>query len=95
MNTTPRHATLDVEGMTCDACERHVSAALTDAGALEVSADFYRGVARLRLPDTISEDALAPRWTAPRTTPAGCDSTTQRWRTGRVPRTAVTPSTTS
>ncbi len=34
---------MDVDGMTCDSCNRHVERALAGAGAAEVSADWRRG----------------------------------------------------
>ncbi|MCH7669730.1 MAG: mercury(II) reductase [Acidobacteria bacterium] len=37
--------TLDVKGMTCDSCERHVGDALTSAGLTDLTVDWRRGVA--------------------------------------------------
>lgn len=31
--------TMNVEGMTCDSCNRHVASALRSAGAVDVEAD--------------------------------------------------------
>jgi mercuric reductase len=58
MDDTDRQATLEVAGMTCDACERHVTGALQGAGALDTSADFRRGVARFVWPHGVDEHAL-------------------------------------
>ena len=58
MTATPRHATLEVAGMTCTDCEHHVTAALEQAGAEQVSADFRRGVARFTWPQSAGEAAL-------------------------------------
>jgi len=52
MTATPRRATLEVAGMTCTDCEHHVTAALEQAGAEQVSADFRRGVARFIWPES-------------------------------------------
>jgi mercuric reductase len=56
MTTTQYRIT--VEGMTCDSCERHVSHALRDAGAVEAAADFRRGVATATVPKGIGADRL-------------------------------------
>jgi mercuric reductase len=53
-----RHVQLDIAGMTCDACERHVTAALEGAGATDVAADHRRGIATFRLGDTTTDDEL-------------------------------------
>ena len=37
--------TLDVKGMTCDSCERHVGDALTSDGLTDLTVDWRRGVA--------------------------------------------------
>src|SRR6266487_3312590 len=58
MTATPRRATLEVAGMTCTDCEHHVTAALEQAGAEQVSADFRRGVARFTWPESAGEAAL-------------------------------------
>ena len=58
MAATPRRATLKVAGMTCTDCEHHVTAALENAGATEVSADFRRGVARFTWPESAGEAGL-------------------------------------
>src|SRR5260370_19848880 len=58
MTATPRRATLEVAGMTCTDCEHHVTAALEQAGAEQVSADFRRGVARFIWPEGAGGGAL-------------------------------------
>src|SRR5260370_41989587 len=58
MTATPRRATLEVAGMTCTDCEHHVTAALEQAGAEQVSADFRRGVARFTWPESAGGAAL-------------------------------------
>ena len=58
MTATPRRATLEVAGMTCTDCEHHVTAALQQAGAEQVSADFRRGVARFTWPESAGEAGL-------------------------------------
>ncbi len=58
MTATPRRATLEVAGMTCTDCEHHVTAALEQAGAEQVSADFRRGVARFIWPESAGGAAL-------------------------------------
>src|SRR6266498_2180359 len=58
MTATPRRATLEVAGMTCTDCEHHVTAALEQAGAEQVSADFRRGLARFTWPESAGEAAL-------------------------------------
>src|SRR5216683_3550899 len=45
-----RQYRLSVEGMTCTDCERHVSEALLDAGALNPVANFRRGEAHFSAP---------------------------------------------
>lgn len=47
-----------VEGMTCEACEQHVIAALRDAGAREASADFRRGIATATAPEEVDDERL-------------------------------------
>src|SRR6266542_2906144 len=59
MTATPRRATLEVAGMTCTDCEHHVTAALEQAGAEQVSADFRRGVARFTWPEGAGSAAFA------------------------------------
>lgn len=51
-------ATLEVAGMTCSNCERHVSDALKKTGAVEVSADHHRGIATFDWPTSVSEEDL-------------------------------------
>ena len=58
MTATPRRVTLEVVGMTCTDCEHHVTAALQQAGAEQVSADFRRGVARFTWPESAGEAGL-------------------------------------
>src|SRR5712691_2623406 len=58
MTTPSRRATLEVAGMTCTDCEHHVTAALEQAGAEQVSADFRRGVARFTWPESAGGAAL-------------------------------------
>ena len=58
MTATPRRVTLEVVGMTCTDCEHHVTAALQQAGAEQVSADFRRGVARFTCPESAGEAGL-------------------------------------
>jgi mercuric reductase len=69
MTTTPRRAALEVAGMTCTDCERHVTAALEDAGAAQVSADFRRGVARFTWPEGATEARLRAAVTSAGYTP--------------------------
>lgn len=47
-----------IDGMTCTDCEVHISRALKRAGATEATADFRRGVARLRVPADLSDTVL-------------------------------------
>jgi len=56
--TMDRRITIPVAGMTCEACERHVSQALRSAGALEATADFRRGIAMATVPAGADEAAL-------------------------------------
>ncbi|MHB1592825.1 MAG: mercury(II) reductase [Streptosporangiaceae bacterium] len=58
MTGMTRRATLEVAGMTCTDCEHHVTAALEGAGAVQVSADFRRGVARFAWPAGVDEAGL-------------------------------------
>jgi mercuric reductase len=58
MTAPDRQATLEVTGMTCEACEHHVADALTKAGAVDASADFRRGVAGFAWPDSVTEEGL-------------------------------------
>ena len=58
MDTSRRIANLEVLGMTCTNCERHVAESLTNAGVTEVSADHHRGVARFVWPMSASEEDL-------------------------------------
>lgn len=48
-------AALEVSGMTCDDCARHVTAALEGAGAQEVSVAWKDGEARFSWPSAVSE----------------------------------------
>ncbi len=58
MHTNARPAVLEVEGMTCDDCAHHVSAALQGAGAREVAVTWRTGEARFSWPGGVAEDAL-------------------------------------
>ncbi|MDA8317994.1 MAG: heavy metal-associated domain-containing protein, partial [Actinomycetota bacterium] len=58
MDTNARPAILEVGGMTCDDCARHVTAALEGAGAEEVSVTWRTGEARFAWPGGIAEEAL-------------------------------------
>ncbi len=58
MDTNARPAVLEVKGMTCDDCARHVTAALEGAGAEEVSVTWRTGEARFAWPGGIAEEAL-------------------------------------
>lgn len=58
MTAFDHRTVLEVAGMTCDACERHVRRALEGASASYVSADWRRGVARFRWQESVSEAAL-------------------------------------
>lgn len=60
---------LEVQGMTCDGCERHVTSALAGAGARDVTADWRAGEARFSLPDGVAEDGLREAVTASGYTP--------------------------
>ena len=50
--------TLEVAGMTCDDCARHVTEALTGAGARQVAVDWRAGRARFSLPEGVVEQPL-------------------------------------
>src|SRR5579883_1110112 len=54
-----RELQMRIGGMTCRDCEIHVSRALQEAGAITASADFRRGIARMRVPVEVSEATLA------------------------------------
>ncbi len=56
---TSKHLAIDVAGMTCDACERHVIGALLTSGAQDATADFRRGLATAIVPAEVDEAALA------------------------------------
>jgi mercuric reductase len=51
-------AVLEVGGMTCDDCARHVVRALTEAGAVGVSARWRDGEAHFSWPEGVSEQDL-------------------------------------
>lgn len=53
-----RTAVLEVAGMTCDSCARHVSAALNEAGAGSVAVSLPAGEARFSWPAPVSEAGL-------------------------------------
>jgi len=69
MTARTRRATLEVAGMTCTDCEHHVTAALEQAGAEQVSADFRRGLARFTWPEGAGEAGLGAAVTAAGYTP--------------------------
>ncbi|CAA3981771.1 mercuric reductase [Staphylococcus aureus] len=48
---------IPIQGMTCTGCEEHVTEALEQAGAKDVSADFRRGEAIFELSDDQIEKA--------------------------------------
>jgi copper chaperone CopZ len=57
---------LPVEGMTCADSERHVADALRGAGATLAEANFRRGEARFRAPDTIEPSRfVTAAWRGP------------------------------
>ncbi len=58
MSTSGRPSVLEVGGMTCDDCARHVTAALEAAGAEGVSVAWRTGEARFSWPEGVTEDAL-------------------------------------
>ncbi|MDA8341780.1 MAG: FAD-dependent oxidoreductase, partial [Actinomycetota bacterium] len=58
MSTPERPAVLDVGGMTCDDCARHVTDALEGAGAEDVAVTWRAGEARFSWPDGLAEGAL-------------------------------------
>ncbi|MGH2655499.1 MAG: mercury(II) reductase [Actinomycetota bacterium] len=59
---------MDVDGMTCDSCNRHVARVLAGAGAADVAADWRRGEATFsaeeedvpRLADSVRESGYGP-----------------------------------
>lgn len=51
----PRLAILEVSGMTCDDCASHVTSALEQAGALDVSVTWQDGQALFTWPEEIAE----------------------------------------
>ena len=53
-----RTAVLDVGGMTCDDCAHHVTGALNEAGATDVSVAWETGEARFAWPVDVPEDGL-------------------------------------
>lgn len=54
-----RQMRMQVGGMTCESCERHVARALGSAGAREVRADWRRGEAVFALPEGVALEPLA------------------------------------
>jgi len=58
MDHRARPAVLEVEGMTCDDCAHHVTAALEGAGAEDVSVTWRTGEARFSWPEELTEGAL-------------------------------------
>jgi mercuric reductase len=59
-----RTAVLQVDGMTCDDCARHVTAALEGAGAGQVSVSWRAGQARFSWPEEVGEENLRTAVTA-------------------------------
>ena len=53
-----KRATLTVDGMTCESCERHVAAALERAGAEQVTASWRAGQASFVWPDGVAKQDL-------------------------------------
>ena len=53
-----REVQIRIAGMTCTDCEVHITRALERAGATEATADFRRGLARLRMPENVGQAAL-------------------------------------
>jgi mercuric reductase len=47
-----------IQGMTCSSCERHVMRAVTQAGALEITASYRRRGARFRYDADADRDPL-------------------------------------
>jgi mercuric reductase len=64
MNSSSRAAVMDVDGMTCEDCARHVTAALEGAGAGEVSVSWRAGRARFAWPEAVAEADLRAAVTA-------------------------------
>ncbi len=56
--STATRLRVQVEGMTCAGCERHVEEALRAAGASEAKADFRRGEAVVAMPGALDGTAL-------------------------------------
>ena len=54
----PRTAVLEIEGMTCDDCSRHVTQALEGLGLDAVSVSWPEGQARFTWSEAVSEDDL-------------------------------------
>lgn len=50
---------MQISGMTCESCERHVVDALEGVGAIDVTLDFRRGEVRFRAPAKINAQTLA------------------------------------
>lgn len=80
---------LEVQGMTCDSCERHVAAALTGAGARDLQADWRAGEARFSIPDEVDEDALHEAVSASGYTPGELHLGTGRGPSGAGPAPAA------
>jgi mercuric reductase len=59
-----RTAVLQVDGMTCDDCARHVTVALEGAGADRVSVSWRAGQARFSWPQEVGEETLRAAVTA-------------------------------
>ncbi len=58
MSKNARPAILEVGGMTCEDCARHVTTALEAVGAQDVSVAWRAGEARLSVPEGLAEAAL-------------------------------------
>lgn len=66
-----RQIVLDVQGMTCDDCARHVTGALEGTGAHDVAVDWRGGEARFALDDDADEAGLRDAVAAAGYTPRG------------------------
>ncbi len=58
MSTPPSRVLLEVGGMTCDNCERHVTAALEKVGAKNISVTWQNSEAHFDWPDGLAEHTL-------------------------------------
>ena len=57
----PVTVTMGVDGMTCASCEHHVTRALEQAGAAQVTASWRRGEASFAWPDGAPDGMAADR----------------------------------